>query len=169
MRWGVRWRGKRTVDVSAWFRCSRVAQQTESDVSNLAGASVLHAGDVLQLQGRVVPEQDLGSVLDGSPASIDKLLDKDLSKDPVRLLSEDGAEDDRHAVVAGLDVNGLLFAVMDRHDLTTLLDALGRILGRVLGSLLPQLVMFLVCGFERRGHGIALQQGELGDESITFL
>lgn len=123
----------------------------------------------MKLQGRVRTEQDLWRILDGSPSGIHELLDEHLPEHAVCFLSEDGAEYDSDSVVARLDVNGLLLAVMDRHDLTALSNALRGLLGRELGCFLFQLVMLLVGVLERRSHGVSLEQGYLLDQLVSRL
>ncbi|EFW99897.1 hypothetical protein CMQ_215 [Grosmannia clavigera kw1407] len=143
--------------------------KTSGDIADLAGVGGAHARHALQLQGGVVAEEHLRGVLDGAPPGIDKLLDKDLSVDAVGLLAEDGAEDNGDAVVARLDVDGLLLAVVDGHDLTTLADALRRLFGRVLGRLFLELVVLGEGGLERGGHHVALEQGDLVDQGRAGL
>ena len=94
-------------------------------------------------------------------------LQEDLAVDAIRLILEDRREDDGDAVVAGLDVDGLLFAVVDGHDLATLAHALRRLLRHVLGRLLLQLVVLLVGQLEGRRHGVALEQRQLQDQGIS--
>lgn len=146
-----------------------VSTLTKGDVSDLAGPGILHAGHALQFQGRIVPKQDLRRILNSPTTSIDELLDEHLAKHTVRLLAEDGAKDDGYSVVTGLDVDGLLFAVMNRLNSTALLDALRRILRGVFRRLFLQLIMLIVRGLEWRSHGVALQHGELVNESIALL
>jgi hypothetical protein len=65
---------------------------------------------------------DLGRVLDArQPAGVDELLQEDPTKDAVDLLTEARAEDDGDAVVRGLDVDGLVLAIVDLHQLARLL------------------------------------------------
>src|ERR1700744_5052681 len=85
-------------------------EQDESDVSNLSFPR-RETRDVLQLKRRVVPEEHLRCILDGPLPGIDEFLQEDLAEDSVRLVAEDGAEDDGHAVVARLDEDGLLLAI----------------------------------------------------------
>ena len=114
----------------AWWRWKEF-RLTESDVADIVGAGGIDAGDALQLERRVVPEEHLGRVLDGSPPGVDELLEEHLPEDAIRLFAEDGGEDDGDAVVARLDVDGLLLAVVDSSDLAALLHTLGRRLGCV--------------------------------------
>lgn len=146
-----------------------MGRHTKSDITNLACTGILDPGNILELEGRIVTEQNLGSVLDGSAPGIDEFLDKDLAEYSVRFFPKDGAEYDGHTVVAGLDVDSLLFSVVNSLDLSTLPDTLWRLLGCKLGSFLPQGVVFLVGLLEGCGHGIALQQGNLHDEGIASL
>ena len=143
--------------------------RTEGDVADLAAFGGADAGDALELERGIVAEEDLGGVLDGAAAGVDELLDEDLAEDAVGLFAEYGAEYDGDAVVARLDVDGLLVAVVDGHDLATLAHALGRLLGRVLGRGLLQAVVFLVGVLEGGGHGVALEQGDFADELIAVL
>lgn len=142
---------------------------TKRDVSNLSTASRLDSRHAVQLQRGVVAEDDLRGILDGAPSRIDELLDEDLAEHAVRLLAEDGAEDDGDAVVAGLDVDGLLVAVVDGHNIPALFDTLGRLLAGVLGRLVPELVVLLVSVLEGGGHGVALHEGNLHDEVVALL
>lgn len=139
---------------------------TKSNVSDLAGSGISDTRDSLELQRGVIPEKHLGSVLDSSPTGVDEFLDKDLAKDTIGFLAEDGAEDNRDTVVTGLDVDSLLLAVVDSHNLAALADTLRGFLGCVLGCLLLQLVVLLVSCLERCSHGVALQQRHLHDQRI---
>lgn len=130
---------------------------TKGHIANLARAGVLDSRHSLKLKRRVVAEEDLRRILDRATAGINKLLDKDLAIHSVRLLAEDGAEDDGHTIETGLDVDGLLLAVVDGHDLASLTDALRCLFGCVLGRLLLQLVMLSICVLEGCRHGIALE------------
>jgi hypothetical protein len=49
-------------------------EQTECDVANLAGARVVYTRDALELEGRIITEEHLWSVLDGSPSGINEFL-----------------------------------------------------------------------------------------------
>ena len=97
---------------------------TKGDISNLAIATVIDSRDTLELQGRVVAEQNLGRILNSPLPGVDELLDEDLAKYSVRLLPKDGAEYDGHAVETGLDVDSLLLAIVDSHDLASLTHTL---------------------------------------------
>jgi hypothetical protein len=110
-------------------------EQDESDIANISGARRRQTSHTLQLQRRVVTEENLGSVLNGSATGIDELLQEDLAKDTIRLLAEDCAEDDGDTVVTGLDVDGLFLTVVNGSDLATLKNTLGSGFGCVLGSL----------------------------------
>ena len=121
----------------------------------------------MKLQGRVVPEKNLRRVLNSASPGIDELLNEHLAIHPICFFPEDGAEYDGHAVVAGLDVDGLLLAVVDRLDLAALADTLRCFLRRELGRLLPQVVVLLVSLLKRRGHDVALQEGDLVHEFVT--
>jgi hypothetical protein len=114
-----------------------------------------------------VTEENLRGVLDGSTTSVDKFLQEDLAKDAVCLLAEDCAEDDGDTVVTGLDVDGLLVAVVDGSDLATLKDTLGSRFGGIFGGLFMQGLVFVKGLLEGSSHGIALQQTEAGDEIGT--
>lgn len=109
-------------------------------------------------------EQDLGSVLDSSTASINKLLQEDLSKDAIGFFAEDSAENDGDTVVAGLDIDSLLFTVVNCSDLTTFANTLRSSFGSVLGGLLVQGLVFVKGLLEGGSHDIALQQTESGDQ-----
>lgn len=134
---------------------------TECDIANLAARSVLDARNTLELQRRVVAEEDMRSILDCPSASIHKLLDEYLSVDSIGFLAENCTENNNNLVVASLDVDGLLLAIMNGHDFTTVLKILRRLFCCEFRSLFLQLVVFLVCLLERRGHRIALKEGEL--------
>jgi hypothetical protein len=129
----------------------------------------LDSWDTLQLKRGVVPEQDLRSILNSSPSSIDEFLNKYLSKHSVGLFAEDGAKDHGNSIVAGLYIYGLLLSIVDCLNLTSLSDTLGSLLGCKLGSLFLQLVVLLVSLLEWRGHGVALQESEFESQLITFL
>jgi hypothetical protein len=49
---------------------------TKSNVANLAGAGILKPWDILDFEWRVIPKQDLRSVLYSSPPCINELLSK---------------------------------------------------------------------------------------------
>lgn len=146
-----------------------MGQHTESDITNLACTGILNPRNVLKLEGRITAEQNLRGVLNGSAPGIDEFLNEDLAEYSVRFFPKDGAEYDGHTVVAGLDVDSLLFSVVNSLDLSTLPNTLWRLLGRELGCFLSQGVVFLVGLLERRGHSIALQQGNLHDKGIASL
>lgn len=107
--------------------------------------------------------------MNGASSRVNEFLDEDLSKYPIRLFSENGAENDGDSVVAGFDIDSFLFTVVDGHDVSTLSDTLRRFLGRILGSGLFELVVFFVGMLEGCSHSVALQQGDLLDEIIPRL
>lgn len=115
---------------------------TKSHISNLSISCSRYPGNSLQLERRVVPKQHLRRILDSSSPCVDEFLDEDLAEYPVGFLAEDGAEDDGHSVVARLDVDGLLVAVVNGHDVSAFSDALWCLFARVLGGSLFQLVVF---------------------------
>jgi hypothetical protein len=123
----------------------------------------------LQFKGSIVPEQHLRSVLDGSPSSINKLLNKHLSKYSVCFFAEDRAEDDGNSVVTGFYVDGFLLSVVDRLNFSSLSNSLGSIFGRELGSFLLQCIVLLIGLLEWGGHGVAFQESELESQLVTFL
>ena len=114
-------------------------------------------------------EENLRGILNCSTASIDELLQEDLAKDAIRLFAEDGAEDDSDSVVTGLDVDGLLFTVVNGSDLTSLLNTLGRSLRGVLGGFFVESGVFVKGLFEGGSHGVALQQAESGNEVVASI
>lgn len=142
---------------------------TKGNIADLALGAGLDARNSLQLQRRVVSEQHLRCILNSSPSGIDELLDEHLAKDTIRLLPENGAKDDSHTIVAGLDIDGFFLTIVDRHDIAALSYTLRCFLRGVLGCLFLEFVVFLVGGLERGGHGIALQERDLLDQLIAFL
>lgn len=142
---------------------------TKGNIADLALGAGLDARNSLQLQRRVVSEQHLWCILDSSSSGIDELLNEHLAKDTIRLLPENGAKDDSHTIVAGLDIDGFFFTIVNRHDIAALSYTLWCFLRGVLGCLFLEFVVFLVGGLERGGHGIALQEGDLLDQLIAFL
>jgi hypothetical protein len=151
------------------LRSKMAGEEDECHVANISRPSVLDSWDTLQFKGSIVPEQHLGSILNGPPSSIDELLNKYLSKYTVGLFTEDSAEDDSNSVVAGLNVDGLLLTVVDRLNFTPLSNSLGSVFGSELGSFLLQCIVLLVGLFEWGGHGIAFQESELESQLVTFL
>jgi hypothetical protein len=125
-RWGVRCRGNRTIN-SQTGSANVEKVFTKGNVANLSIPRVLHTRNALELKRRVSPEQDLGGILNGSSSRINKLLNEDLSENPICLFSEDGAEYHRDSVMAGLDEDCFLVAIMNGHDLATFSDALWRL------------------------------------------
>lgn len=140
---------------------------TKSNVANLTSASYRQTWLTLELQWRVVAEQDLRGILDGSPPCIDKLLQEDLAKDAICLLPEDGAEDDGDTVVAGLDEDGLLLTVMDGLDRSSLLHTLGCAFRGVLGGFLVQGSVFVKGLLEGGSHGVPPEQAYSPDQVIS--
>lgn len=143
--------------------------RTKSDIADLVLGTLLEARHALQLQGRVVPEEHLGSVLQGQDATtgVDKLLQEHLAENAIGLFAEDGAEDDGDAIGSGLDINGLLFAVVDGHDLASFLDPLGGRLGGVSRCFLGQFGELVEGPLKGGGHGVPLHQGQLHDEFVA--
>lgn len=139
-------------------------KQNESNVADVSSACGRQTRHTLQLQRRVVTEENLWGVLNSSTTGIDKLLQEDLAKDSIRLLAEDCAEDDGDTVVTGLDIDGLFLAIVDGSDLATLKDTLGGRFGGVLGGLFVQSLVLVKGLLEGSGHGIALEQTKAGDE-----
>ena len=141
---------------------------TECDVSNIASAR-LDARLSFQLKRRVVAEQHLRGVLDRSASCVDEFLQKHFAVHAVCLFSEDGAEDDCHAVVRGLDVNSLLVAVVDGPHAAALPHTLRRRLRSILAGLLVQSGVLVKGLLEGCGHGIALEQADAPDQIIFLL
>lgn len=147
----------------------RMTLPTKCDISNLSSGGLLNALDALQFQRWIVSEQYLRSVLNSPTTGIDKFLNEYLAKDSISFLSEHCAENDRYTIVAGLDIDGFLFAVVDCFDLSTFADSLRRFFGSKFGSLLSQLVVLLVCLLEWGSHGVALQQRKFQGQCVSFL
>lgn len=80
--------------------------RTERDVAGALGH--VEALEVADLERRLaVRVEDLGRRLAARAAArVDKLLEEDLAEDAVRLLLEDGREDDGDAVGRGEEVDG---------------------------------------------------------------
>lgn len=123
----------------------------------------------MQFQRRVVAEHDLGRILNRPPPRIHELLQEDLAEDAVRLLAEDGGEDDGDAVVRGLDVDGLFLPIMDRAHHPALLDALRCGFGGVAAHLLGEGRVLGEGLLEGGGHGVPLQQGDALDQVLLLL
>lgn len=107
--------------------------------------------------------------MDSPAPCVDKLLQEHFAEDSVRLFPEDGAEDDRYPVVACLDVDCLLFSVVDGPDFTTFPHTLWCALGRVLACLLVKVGVFIKGLLEGCSHSIALEQAYPSDQVISCL
>jgi hypothetical protein len=95
-------------------------------------------------------------------------LQKDLAKDPVRLFSEYGRENDRHPVEACFDVYSFLLTVVDRAHFTTFLDARRSRFRGVFGCFFRELVELVECLLEWGGHSIAFKEGYAADQVILL-
>jgi hypothetical protein len=84
-------------------------------------------------------------------------LQEDLSKDAVCLLPEHCGEDDSNSVVRSLDIDSLLVAIMDGHQIS---------LPR---SRSFKLLLLFECLLEGRGQRISLQECNGMDESVPLL
>lgn len=85
-------------------------------------------------------------------------LQEDFPEYPVRLLAEDGAEDNGHSIFTRFDVDGFLLPVVNRHHLSAFRNAFRSGLPRKFRGLLLQLGEFIKSSFEWRGHGVALEK-----------
>lgn len=94
-------------------------------------------------------------------------LQKDLAEYSIRLLSKDRAKDHSHTIVAGLDVNGLFFPIVNRHDLPTFSQPFGSRLGCEFRGRFLELVELIKGPFERSSHSVTLQQGDSTNEIIS--
>jgi hypothetical protein len=141
---------------------------TESNISNIASTR-LDARLSFQLKRRVVAEQHLGSVLDRSASCVDEFLQEHFAVHAVCLFSENGAENDRHAIVRGLDVDSLLVAVVNGPHAAALPHTLRRRLGSILAGLLVQGGVLVKRLLKGRGHGVALEQADAPDQIILLL
>jgi hypothetical protein len=141
---------------------------TECYVSDIASAG-LDARLSFQLERRVVAEQHLRGVLDRSASCVDEFLKEDLAVHAVRLFSEDSAEDDCDTIVRGLDVNGLLVAVVDGPYAAALPHTLRRRLRGVLAGLLVQGGILVKRLLKGRGHGVALEQADAPHQIVLLL
>jgi hypothetical protein len=141
---------------------------TESNISNIASAR-LDTRLSFQLERRVVAEQHLGSVLDRSASRVDEFLQKHFAVDAVCFFSEDSAENDRHAIVRGLDVDSLLVAVVNSPHAAALPHTLRRRLGSILAGLLVQGGVLVKRLLKGRGHGVALEQADAPDQIVLLL
>jgi hypothetical protein len=141
---------------------------TESNISNIASAR-LDTRLSFQLERRVVAEQHLGSVLDRSASRVDEFLQKHFAVDAVCFFSEDSAENDRHAIVRGLDVDSLLVAVVNSPHAAALPHTLRRRLGSILAGLLVQSGVLVKRLLKGRGHGVALEQADAPDQIVLLL
>jgi hypothetical protein len=151
-----------------WDRRIESGQLTECDISNIAPAR-LDARLSLELKRRVVAEQHLRSVLDRPASRVDEFLQEHLAVHAVRLLPENSAENDRHAIVRGLDVNRLLVAVVDGPHAAALPHTLRRRLGSVLAGLLVQGGVLVKRLLKGRGHGVALEQADAPHQIVLVL
>lgn len=154
-RWGVRWRGKRTaLERTVSAQCTggngeaRSSKSTESNVTDIAVSGSLNPRNALKFERGIMTEKHLWSILDRPSSCIDEFLrvrkqhifsslgydsrrretylQKHFAEYPVGLISENGAEDHGHPVVARLDVYCFLFPIMDCHNLTSFRHTLGR-------------------------------------------
>lgn len=177
--WGVRWRGNKT-DHMQVSRCQkdiafkgRAVKRTKRDISNLALATLTCAAGqpthTLQLQRGVVPKEYLRGILYRSTSRIHKLLQKHLSKDPIRLIIEDGTKDNRHPVMTGLDEDRLVLAVVYCADGAAFGNTGGRGLGCVFCGFGGEGVVFGESLLERGGHGIALEEGDAANEVVASI
>lgn len=139
-------------------------EQNKCNVADVRGACGRQTRHTLQLQRRVVTEENLRGVLNSSTTGINKLLQKDLAKDTIRLLAENCAENDGDTVVTSLDIDGLFLTVVNGSDLATLKNTLRGRFGGVFGGLFMQGLVLVKCLLEGSSHGIALKQTEAGDE-----
>lgn len=142
---------------------------TKCDISNLSSSGLLDTLNALQLQRWIVSEQYLRGVLDGSTTGIDKFLNEHLAEYSIGFLSEYRAENDGYTVVAGLDIDGFLLAIVDCFDLSTFADSLRRFFGSELGRLFSQFVMLLVCLLEWGSHSVALQESKFQGQRVSLL
>lgn len=145
------------------------ATLTESNISNFTRTRCFDPWNALELQRGIISKQNLRRVLNGSPASIDKLLDEHLAVNPIGLLAEHCAENDGDSIVAGFDIDSLLLAIMNSLHFSTLAHTLRSIFRAKLRSLFFQLVVLLVCLLERCSHRIALEECELEGKGVTLL
>lgn len=141
---------------------------TKSNVTDVSAAG-LYAWLALKLKRRVVAEQHLRCVLNGSASCVDELLQEDLSVHAVCLFSEDCAENDCYAVVRSLDVDSLLVTVVDSSHAAALPHTLWCRLGSVLACLFVKCRIFVECLLEGRSHGIALEQADAPYQVILLL
>lgn len=158
-RWGVRCRGKSTsCGQQRYSSCltGTMGQYTKSHIANFASTRTRKTRHILKLKRRIIAEEDLRRILYRSAACIHELLEKHLAEYPIGLFPEDGAENHRHSVVAGFDVDGFLFSVMYRHHLASLSDPFRRRLGRKFRRLLLQPGGFVEGALKRRCHGVPL-------------
>lgn len=94
--------------------------------------------------------------MDRSSPGVDEFLQEDFAVDSICFFSEHRAEDHRHAVVRGFDVNRFFVPVMNRAHFAAFAYTLGCGFGGVAFSLLLQGRELVEGLFEGRGHGVAL-------------
>lgn len=140
---------------------------TKCDVSDLS-LPTLQSLLSLQLQRWIIPEQHLRRILYGSPSRIDKLLQEHLSKDSIRLIREDCAEDHRHTIMRSLNVNGLLIPVVDCSHLASFLNTLWCSLACEMACLLLECSILVKGLLEGCCHCIAFQQADSSDQVVLL-
>ena len=89
-------------------------------------------------------------------------LEEDLAEYPIRLLPEDGREDDGDAVRGGLDIDRLLVTIVDRHHLACRPIA-------SMGAACFKFTLRLERTLERCSEGVALQERYRPDQRFTCL
>lgn len=131
--------------------------RTEGDIADVLG--VLEADGIADLERRLLGAEEhlRRGLYVRLAAGIDEFLEEDLAEDAVGLLAEDGREDDGDAIGGGLDVDGLLVAVLDLHEL-------GRV-GRRAAVLERERV--LERELEGRAERDALEQRCAADEGVA--
>ena len=128
---------------------------TKGHISNLPFTTSLQAWYILKLQRRLIPKQYLRRILNRPPPRIDKFLQEHFSEYPVRLLSEDGTEDDGDTIMTSLDVDGFLITVVDSHNLTTLAHAFRSAFASVLSGFGAHLLEGIESTLKGSGHSVA--------------
>lgn len=141
---------------------------TESNVTDVASAG-FDAGLSFELKRRVVAEEHLGCVLDGSASCVDEFLQEHFAVDTVCFFAEHCAEDDCHAIVRSLNVDGLLVTVVDGPYTAALSHTLWCRFGSVLARLLLERSELVKGLLERRSHGVALEQADAPHQVILLL
>jgi hypothetical protein len=96
-------------------------------------------------------------------------LQEDFPEYPIRLLTEDGAEDNGYSVMTRFDIDGFLLPIVNRHHLSAFRNAFRSGLPRIFRRLLLQLGEFIESSFEGRGHGVALEKRYPANEVIFCL